>query len=879
MLRTRTRARPLSSALLRPPRRRRIPARSYSQDSVTDVHPVDDAPPPPHTAEAWLFADSLFPIRLGIWDVRHYFGLFRQELVLDRLKQIVGQVHTHGFTPVSYEPYIKDGGVFIRFRYTGDASALQRIEADLKQHVESKGGIPSSTSFRRGGVWLVKGEPFREDMFRFSSRLLRVVYEGPDPREETVFHTFRPYGRIVNYSPATPVPNSPYRAAFLAFSDIRSAVIARNVVHGFTLQGDHVSGRSPTRLRIAFEPAVHAHAIRDWITNHPRIFLPVLVFLLGTLTYTIFDPIRTFMVKAKSLDWLDYREYRIYQWIRQNSLLRSSLSEPSESVINPESGNAWQQRRDAEEALRHYLTDTMTTAAFVHGPQGSGKTRMLNKILKDTDRPVVVVDMALLIEAPSDAQLVASLARQTGYWPVFTILNSMNNLIDLASVGLTGQKAGLSSTLSDQLEQILTTVSTALRSAAETRAQHAKSVRMDEQHARERKAQEEQVRERMQSRTWWDVRMGTLAGSGIMSELALGEEPFSDVDNEPRTPGSADSEKGKESAKVPDTQVIDVLPIVVLKNFETGPGRDMKEEVVNVLAHWAATLIEGQIAHVVVVSNNRENSKRMAKALPSKPLNMIALYDADPTSALQVVKQRLQENDMKADFTPEQVKLVERLGGRASDLAILIHKMRNGQSVEDAVEDIIMSNVSELRKNAFADDAEEAKSLPWSREQVWAVLRLLAERGEVSYYDMLVDFPFKGDDLSLRNMEQAELITITTVNGRPSVIKPGKPVYKHVFERLVHDTAFKVTQDFAYNTKYIEANENIVKACENELALLKDINTGLDTRHWWKWLIGTRSATQLRAHYLLKKMRKAETLVEQLDKKNVELKAVLKQFN
>ncbi len=42
-----------------------------------------------------------------------------------------------------------------------------------------------------------------------------------------------------------------------------------------------------------------------------------------------------------------------------------------------------------------------------------------------------------------------------------------------------------------------------------------------------------------------------------------------------------------------------------------------------------------------------------------------------------------------------------------------------------------MNNVSELRKNAFADDAEEAKSLPWSREQVWAILRLLAEREEV----------------------------------------------------------------------------------------------------------------------------------------------------
>ncbi|TFY66380.1 hypothetical protein EVG20_g4709, partial [Dentipellis fragilis] len=89
------RTRPLTRALLRVPRRRVLPVRPYSQDSVTDVKPVDDAPPAPPTAEAWLFADSLFPIRLGLSgvstssaslsarltfpSVRHYLGLFRQD--------------------------------------------------------------------------------------------------------------------------------------------------------------------------------------------------------------------------------------------------------------------------------------------------------------------------------------------------------------------------------------------------------------------------------------------------------------------------------------------------------------------------------------------------------------------------------------------------------------------------------------------------------------------------------------------------------------------------------------------------------------------------------------------------------------------------------
>jgi len=118
------------------------------------------------------------------------------------------------------------------------------------------------------------------------------------------------------------------------------------------------------------------------------------------------------------------------------------------------------------------------------------------------------------------------------------------------------------------------------------------------------------------------------------------------------------------------------------------------------------------------------------------------------------------------------------------------------------VEDIIARGVGELRKNAFGDDAEDAKDLPWTRAQAWGLMKRLAKEGEVRvsrpsfqpsltlgtqipYHDTLMNFPFKGDDMALRNMEHAELITITTYNGRPSTIRPGKPVYQSVFERVV----------------------------------------------------------------------------------------------
>lgn len=66
---------------------------------------------------------------------------------------------------------------------------------------------------------------------------------------------------------------------------------------------------------------------------------------------------------------------------------------------------------------------------------------MLEDILQDSNRNYVIIDCAELHKATTDAALIDALAGQTGYWPVFSFLNSINNMIDVASVGLIGQKS------------------------------------------------------------------------------------------------------------------------------------------------------------------------------------------------------------------------------------------------------------------------------------------------------------------------------------------------------------------------------------------------------------------------------------------------------
>lgn len=201
-------------------------------------------------------------------------------------------------------------------------------------------------------------------------------------------------------------------------------------------------------------------------------------------------------------------------------------------------------------------------------------------------------------------------------------------------------------------------------------------------------------------------------------------------------------------------------------------------------------------------------------------------------------------------------------------------------SITDAVEDIIARGVAELRKNAFGDDAEDAKNLSWTREQAWKVLKSLAKKPEVGYFELLLDFPFKGEEgeAALRSMEHAELIAISMKEGRPEKVRPGKPVFRYVFERVVSDSVFEATQELAYNEKEIKEAEGKIKGYEEELRVLMDTMAKEEqTRGWWSPLVlfVGRSDCTSRARYVGRKLVAAEKKVEKLERKNREWKKVI----
>lgn len=171
------------------------------------------------------------------------------------------------------------------------------------------------------------------------------------------------------------------------------------------------------------------------------------------------------------------------------------------------------------------------------------------------------------------------------------------------------------------------------------------------------------------------------------------------------------------------------LPIVVLRNFAS-KGDSTKHDVLwETLADWAAVLVENQVAHVVFVSDSITVTKPLTRALPNKPFNQVVLDDATPEASVAWLEARLAAVDQQLPSTSRPA--VARLGGRQTDLELLLSKVNAGFTVEEGVDDIVARSATELRKSIFGDGEDEAKALKWTREQAWKVLVGLTKQEEV----------------------------------------------------------------------------------------------------------------------------------------------------
>lgn len=187
--------------------------------------------------------------------------------------------------------------------------------------------------------------------------------------------------------------------------------------------------------------------------------------------------------------------------------------------------------------------------------------------------------------------------------------------------------------MTDQLNQVLTVVTRALQAVSASHVRAAELERVRAEQAEKRRAAQDVIVNRIRHGTWHDGRIDVVSGTGVISELGVGDEPFGILEDESSPgvePSGPPSDQARSEAELmreamielgkpeverrndriisqekkdghkheaADADALAALPIVIIRNYavanKTGGS---KEELLAALAQWAANLSENQVS-------------------------------------------------------------------------------------------------------------------------------------------------------------------------------------------------------------------------------------------------------------------------------------------
>ncbi|KAJ3110626.1 mitochondrial escape protein 2 [Physocladia obscura] len=516
------------------------------------------------------------------------------------------------------------------------------------------------------------------------------------------------------------------------------------------------------------------------------------------------------------------------------------------------------ERKDYEAKLNIFLKETPETAMLIYGPKGTRHTDLVEKCTK-SEPYIMRIRLDEIINQP-DHIFLDKLSRQTGCFPMFNWTVSTGSLLDTIVTATTGTKAGFASTAESQIRKIFEITTIALNRIV---------------HSEHQKRQ------------------------AALNHFQLSNQ----------APPSTDA--------VPDIE----YPVIVIEGF-LGNEKAKQAYVYELLTEWTNTLVEMQVAQVVFVSDNPAAVKYLSRAIPRKTIETIALADASFTSSISYAQGRL--GLVFGQRLPVELEqAIYALGGRLTDLEQLVQKVKaalraknqnsnnnnsNGtilqklrrtafvsesHDVSDAAlatpeqladaashafNDIVVRTETEIRKIGLFEDIGVAtvssSSLPvkkeWTAVQMWKIIQLLTKFEEVSYDDLRYHPLFKGDETAIQAIERAGLISIGLHEGRPYIIRAGRPVYRTAFARLQSDKKYSAIMGL--KTVKTLVNDETVKLKEYESELSTLTGQILTDR------IGLWGASDLRsrANFVAKLIGESHVKLAALDAEERKLKKVVK---
>ncbi|KAK3298047.1 RNA12 protein-domain-containing protein [Chaetomium fimeti] len=779
--------------------------------------------------EAILFFDNIFPLKLSsvllwrAWETNELLRRFNSASLsfldpIGLVKRAIPESAPIKVTEII--PRLKEGGAYVKFTYPDNISPAD-IEDQLVKSLDKTPIKPWFNPFRHIKSRLVLGRPWLEDLYRLPKNRLRIEFvparnsEPPtELSQESLYSLFRRYGKISDITSQPPDSKVLPKFAYVDFVLVRDAILARNCIHGFVLQEE--GSKSLTRLRLSYEQRVKAHQIWNWVTNHPRIVIPIIAAFLAAFTVAVFDPIREFFVKVHVQRSFEFTDSKLYKWLKRQTsdILTFHKRGDDDAGLSA----LFTHRRDLIDSIQNNLLETVGTFIVVQGPRGSGGRELVMDQVLEGRRDVLVVDCRQVVEARGEAGTIRKLANQVGYRPVFSWANNLSSMVDLAIQGTTGVKTGFSETLESQVTKILQTTAEALK----------------------------------------DV---SLARRKSDRDASLTDDAYLEAHPERRPVIVIDNflHKSEEKAIVYDkisewasalvqANIAHVIFLTTDTSFSKPLSKALPDRVFHQITLGDLT---PEVAKHFVVSQLETDDDSDKK-----------VNHASPSISEKQLRRDLQELD----------ECIDALGGRLTDLQVLARRLKVGQSPKKAVSDIIEQSASEILRmfllaNKGAAGSDDKK---WSTEQAWYLIKEIASKENLRYNEVLLSNTFASSttagagnaEAALESLATAELITVKSRNGRPATIRAGKPVYQAAFNRLLNDAVVNARMDLALLTELAKIEAKIIDKAEGELSVLGSLPS-------------QPYETTDRINYLLAKLQKSQQKIVAYEKEMAGLKKVL----
>jgi RNA recognition motif-containing protein len=681
-------------------------------------------------------------------------------------------------------PRFKDGGAFVKFSHPSGISAKE-IEGTISKRLQEQPIKPFFNPFRGIQAGLVKGIPWLEDLHRFPFNRLRVEFVPPKPGEEAVelsqedlYSIFRKYGKI------SEITSQPFdskvvpKYAYVDFAFVRDAIMARNCLHGYVVRPELGGGKNGTKLRMSYEKKDKTNNFWSWITNHPRIVIPIIVAFATGITVVVFDPIRSFFIKAHVQKTFRLSNSKVYRWLRRHTsdifAFRPKKHEEAglDAILS--------HRKDEIEQIQKWLMETSETFIVVQGPRGSGKKELvLDQALKGR-RNILTVDCKPIVEARGESATIKRLASEVGYRPIFSWANSLNSMIDLAVQSTTGVKAGFSETLDSQLQKILQTTAAALGEID------------------------------IAGRTKDDADAAVPVDSWLESHPERRSVVV--IDNFLHKNGEGNAIVYDKIAEWAAALVQSNVAHVIFLTNDTSYSKSLSKSLPDrVFRQVSLGDLSPDVAKHFVISHLEGNDE---------PIEQVEEDEAGEKTQL---KPKLRPRLWGLD------ECIGVLGGRLNDLEFLARRLKAGQTPKEAVEEITEQSASEILKMFLLTSGKtsgEANGKRWSVEQAWYLIKALASDESLRYNEVLISNTFASSmtapdgESALEGLANAELISVKSYKGRPQKIMPGKPVYLAAFRQLTNDPVLSAALNLSLLTELSKIEGKTIDKVENELALL-----------------------------------------------------------